>query len=139
MTIFVNIFIRNFIKKSYHSDLKYHITLNTIFGVGWTRDVLACCTCGCELTFWMNPIPYTHAHICPVLCKPTICRYTHAYVCLPPWLATTPSWSTLRKKWILCPCHVITLAPCLPPPLSCPHYAHLLHLQSLTFPYLFPF
>lgn len=60
-------------------------------------------------------------------------------------------WSNLRKrKWksfssqlncfILsyCSCHTTTLAPCMPSPPSSPHHAHLLHLESPTFPNLFP-
>lgn len=36
-----------------------------------------------------------------------------------------------------CPCHVATLAPCLPPPPNFPHHAHLLNLKFPIFEHLF--
>ena len=35
--------------KSYHSDIKYHMTPNIIFDVVWTHAVMACYNHACEL------------------------------------------------------------------------------------------
>ena len=105
--------------------------------------------CGYQTYLWINqefmsPATGFHATIWPWPC-------VWPYACMPPWLRTKPPWSTFFLggyiHFILvylniiffscCPCHVATLAPCLPPPPNFPHHAHLLNLKFPIFEHLF--
>lgn len=109
-----------------HNLYSYDLQLQTIHL--YCKHV-PCCTRACKSIFWMHPTRQPYATTCPCMCA-------HAHAQYPPPNAPMDRLCYFYLNYLImsyCPCHVVTLTPCLPPPPSFPHRAHLLHLQSVVF------